>query len=509
VLRRSSSCSRVLNSRAVMAPSRKASSQKARPTDEKVACVVLICGLPGSGKSTLRDKLVERGWSYVSQDELQTADACEKAFIKALKSGSSCIIDRCNVTPSERRLWLQHANRALDKGVVKNVTVNFEAVWMATPPEVCKERARARVAHETLSSEKADEVIDSFCRGLRPPQRSGQEPYDAVHFVASDEDAAVIIRRYANPKNVDKSIQGPDSLKLAVTVTSSSDATLAANAADVVAPSTSVAVASEQAENTFEHAFEELDAIVSDSAEIFILRHGERADRAKCRDGGWSDDPPLTKDGREMAKRAGRALQGLAALPWAPVVYSSPYYRCLQTANEVAAELGAVIRVEPGLSELCCKRIFDQQPRLREPGEAIAAALQRVELDTSVPPVQSAVPEWPEEARDANSRVMQAARSIASRHPGSAVCLICHSHSLVEITRTLPTSGSGATASQAGYCAMSHIDSGGQLLSSLDQTYLKMDRDAVKERISRLVPYSAGEPVGDWLQGWQWDASSS
>jgi len=483
-------------------------SRKARPTADKTACVVLICGLPGSGKSTLREKLVEHGWAYVSQDELQTADACEKALVKVLKGGRSCLVDRCNVTPSDRRLWLQHANRAVDKGVVKNVIVHFEAVWMATLPEVCKERARARAAHETLSPEQADDVIDAFCRGLRPPQRSGQEPYDAVHFVTSDEDAAVIVRRYADPTQVDKTIQLPDSSKLAVTVASSVDVAHDANPSDVVASSASAAATPELFESTVAHAREELDAGAGNSAEVFVLRHGERADRAKCRDGGWSDDPPLTKEGREMAKRAGWALRGLAALPWAPVVYSSPYYRCLQTANEVAAELGAAVRVEPGLSELCCQRIFDQQPRLREPEEAIAAAFQRVELDTSVPPVQPTVPEWPEQARDANSRVLQAATAIASRHPGTAVCLVCHGHSLVEITRTLPRAGGGATASQAGYCALSHIDSGGQLLRSLDLTYSKMDRDALKGRSSGFTPHCVDDSIGSWSHGWQWHGYS-
>lgn len=61
--------------------------------------------------------------------------------------------------------------------------------------KVCKQRARGRAGHETLSPEKADEVVDAFCRGLRPPERSGQEPYDAVHVVASDDDAEVLMRR--------------------------------------------------------------------------------------------------------------------------------------------------------------------------------------------------------------------------------------------------------------------------------------------------------------------------
>merc|ERR1712007_416044 len=98
------------------------------------------------------------------------------------------------------------------------------------------------------------------------------------------------------------------------------------------------------------------------SPELFVLRHGERADRARGRDDGWVNDVALTKEGRETAKRAGIALRPLATCPWA-FVYSSPFFRCLQTANEVAAELGLLVRVEPGLSELCTAKVFDQAPQ--------------------------------------------------------------------------------------------------------------------------------------------------
>mmetsp|Transcript_52051 Transcript_52051/g.167473 ORF Transcript_52051/g.167473 Transcript_52051/m.167473 type:complete len:389 (+) Transcript_52051:971-2137(+) len=247
--------------------------------------------------------------------------------------------------------------------------------------------------------------------------------------------------------------------------------------------------------------------ILAGSAEVFIIRHGERADRANNRDDGWIDDPPLTKEGRQTAKSAGAAMRSLASLPWAPAVYSSPYYRCLQTANELAAELGLPVRVEPGLSELCIQRIFDQQPCLRGPDEALASALQRVEVDTSVAPTLSAPPQWPEEARHANVRVLHTARALIARHPGQAVCLICHSHSLVEITRHLPKTGGGAIGSQAGYCAMSHIAMNGQLLRGLDVSYIKhADLSMGAAPGSALAPETS---AGNWMHGWQWQSSDS
>eukprot|EP00416_Gambierdiscus_australes_P006520 CAMPEP_0171129300 /NCGR_PEP_ID=MMETSP0766_2-20121228/118647_1 /TAXON_ID=439317 /ORGANISM="Gambierdiscus australes, Strain CAWD 149" /LENGTH=488 /DNA_ID=CAMNT_0011592495 /DNA_START=40 /DNA_END=1503 /DNA_ORIENTATION=+ len=444
----------------------------------KPTTVILLCGLPGSGKSTMRGKLVSNGWAYVSQDEMATAEACEKKLISALKRRQSCIVDRCNVTPSERRLWLQHATRAVDKGLVKGVELHFEAVWMATCPEVCKERAKARQDHDTLSPENADQVIDSFCRGMRPPERSGQEPYDAVHHVATDNDEELIVKRFADPARVDTSIQ-------------------------LAPPAKALSKSTHSVEAEASHQEERASETAATQAELFILRHGERADRARGTDGGWSDDPPLTKDGREMAKRAGAAVRIIATAPWAPVVYSSPFYRCLQTANEVAAELGAHVRVEPGLSELFSSRVFDRAPALREPAEALSSALQRVELDASEAPVLAAPPRWPEEGCEADARVLCTGRALAARHPGRALCLVCHSHALIALSRSLPTSGGGSVPSRSGYCALSHVALDGQLLRAVDQSYLAKAELGAKVESVAVPDFHAG----CWTDGWQWRVS--
>lgn len=433
--------------------------------------IVLFCGLPGSGKSTLRNRVVQNGWAYVNQDEMGTAEACEKALVKILKAGKSCIIDRCNVTSSERRLCMQHANRALEKGLVKGVTLHFEAVWMATPPDLCKKRAAARERHETLSADKASDVIDQFCKGLRIPERSGQEPYEATLFVADEADADLVVQRYANPAKVDANTR-PSRGAVACVASSSS-----------------------------QNHVVQADYDGSLPAEMFVLRHGERADRAKGRDEGCPDDAPLTKEGRETAKRAGMALRSLATSEFV-AVYSSPFFRCLQTANEIAAELGLPVRVEPGLAELCSAKIFEQAPDLRSPTESIDRALIRAEVDLSEPPIAPTLPEWPEHARDANTRVVNTAKALADRHPGRAICLVCHSHSLVEITRHVPKEGGGAASSTATYCAMSHISPSSVLLRCLDMSYLK---DSSSQSVAHMPEISGPDlAVGYWGEGWHW-----
>lgn len=447
-----------------MAP-KKGSTEKP-PVD---VCVVILGGLPGSGKSTLRERLVKNGWVYVSQDEMGSSDACEKALVKALKNQKSCVVDRCNVTSSERRLWMQYANRAVDKKEAKGVKLHFEAVWMATSPEVCKDRVKSRQGHETLSAENADAVVDEFCKGMRVPERTGQEPYECVQFVATADDADLVVQRYADPTHIDSSVKASSSA------------------------SSSVVAAPRQAPFTARAA----------GTEVLILRHGERADRAKDRDGGWVDDPPLTPDGRETAKRAGQALRSLPAAPWA-AVYCSPYFRCLQTANEAAAELGLPVRIEPGLSELTIAKIFNEAPSLRPSADSLQGALTRTEVDLSCAPHRETLPQWPEEMRAANSRVLETVQAIIARHPGQAILLVCHSHSLVELTRHLPKSGGGATSSNAGYCALSHISPGGELLRCVDLSYLKLAEAAAGHRADALAPSA---DVGHWQSDWRWSTA--
>jgi len=513
----------------LMAPKKASGAEKPRHV-----WVVLLCGLPGSGKSTLRGLLVREGWIYVSQDEMGTSEACEKALLRALRSGHSCLVDRCNVTSGERRLWMQHATRALDKGLVKNTVLHFEAVWMATSPEICKQRAITREKHATLSPETASNVIDRFCRGLSVPERSGREPYEAVHFVANELDTAAVVQRYADPKAVDATVRPSSTSKAAVAAASSSAVSSSASAyapedakdednakdaledgeearddVEAACSSTNDDDQSPAEDDAVEAvpvpaARPAVEARANKLAELFVLRHGERADRAKGRDDGFPDDPALTKEGRETAKRAGVALRSLAASPWA-VVYCSPFFRCLQTANEIAAELGlATVRIEPGLSELCTDKIFDQEPRLRPASDALAK-IHRVEVDLSEAPLgKGTLPQWPEHPRDANARALGTAKALAARHPGQAICLVTHSHSLVEITRHLPTEGGGAASSTAGYCALTRISHRGVLQRCLDLSYLKAadQSDTPAPARAALPEYAATQ--GSWTDSWQW-----
>lgn len=72
---------------------------------------------------------------------------------------------------------------------------------------------------------------------------------------------------------------------------------------------------------------------------LYFLRH------ATAQDIAWSDAArELTATGQEEARRTGRALASLGALPGH--VFSSPLIRARQTAEIVAGELGVTSSVE-------------------------------------------------------------------------------------------------------------------------------------------------------------------
>jgi broad specificity phosphatase PhoE len=95
---------------------------------------------------------------------------------------------------------------------------------------------------------------------------------------------------------------------------------------------------------------------------VVVIRHGERLDwNMRDRGENWIPtadrpwDPPLTDQGREQANALGLALPKILEtlnLPSIAAVYSSPFYRCRQTASELCASDDKLkVKVEVGLTE--------------------------------------------------------------------------------------------------------------------------------------------------------------
>eukprot|EP00756_Hemistasia_phaeocysticola_P010252 Hpha_TRINITY_DN15002_c1_g1::TRINITY_DN15002_c1_g1_i2::g.125202::m.125202 len=440
--------------------------------------VVLVCGLPGSGKSTLSKSLERCGWERVSQDELGSQDECKKALQKAIRHYRPVIIDRCNVTPGDRKLWLQHAKKEAEKGR----SVRFEVVFMDVPNEVCARRAEQRQAHETLSPELAEQVIGEFCRGMKVPEK-WEGPYDAVWKVTTDGDLRRVQERYTDPKNL-RAIE------------------LVHDGQVFTAPPPAAARGTPPRGRTTPPRRADPQAGVRRAlgCELFILRHGERKDKARPEAhaaDGFPDDALLTATGRGQSRTAAGVIAERIQQCPRVFVYASPFSRCIQTAAEVAQVLSVPVRVEPGLAELMNSRIFKTAaPEIRRPGWAEQELGWCGGMDTSVPPILGNMPPWPETGEESKGRVVRTARALVERHQGDAVVLVCHAHSLIEISKALPIDGT-PVGGVPQYCALTHITKCGRCPMAARPT-----KDAESEVPSRR-PAEPGEPVGRW-DGRKW-----
>lgn len=81
--------------------------------------LLVLVGLPGSGKGLVADQLQEAGWRVVSQDQRKKSrKRCESAVRYLLKEGHDVVVDRCNGL----KYFLRHR---FDMHVEKNASVRF------------------------------------------------------------------------------------------------------------------------------------------------------------------------------------------------------------------------------------------------------------------------------------------------------------------------------------------------------------------------------------------------
>eukprot|EP01100_Stratorugosa_tubuloviscum_P004124 TRINITY_DN201_c0_g1_i1.p1 TRINITY_DN201_c0_g1~~TRINITY_DN201_c0_g1_i1.p1 ORF type:complete len:244 (-),score=106.49 TRINITY_DN201_c0_g1_i1:27-758(-) len=101
--------------------------------------------------------------------------------------------------------------------------------------------------------------------------------------------------------------------------------------------------------------------------EIWIIRHGERIDAV---DSNWitntnnPDDPPLTQRGILQAKETGEQLKNIL-IGKKVIVFTSPFTRTFQTAEQICEQLSVPIFIEPGLCEFVNPKWFKQSPQIK------------------------------------------------------------------------------------------------------------------------------------------------
>lgn len=144
----------------------------ALPEPRKRPALVVVAGLPGTGKSELCRDLARRSGAVILQSDVLRRLLFEKpiyswqesrrlfaaihaACQKLLRSGVSCIVDATNLSESHRRPLYDVAETAGAKLIVVEVTA---------PPEIARNRLSERAAMADSASEADAAIYERMSR---------------------------------------------------------------------------------------------------------------------------------------------------------------------------------------------------------------------------------------------------------------------------------------------------------------------------------------------------------
>eukprot|EP01024_Parvocaulis_polyphysoides_P064295 TRINITY_DN746_c0_g1_i1.p1 TRINITY_DN746_c0_g1~~TRINITY_DN746_c0_g1_i1.p1 ORF type:complete len:499 (-),score=61.09 TRINITY_DN746_c0_g1_i1:274-1680(-) len=161
---------------------------KRQKTSNSEQQMLIMVGPPGSGKSTFANHLRCEGgstWIRVNQDTISngkqgTRQQCLQYAEKIIKNGHSCVIDRCNVTPDQRKDFVQLAQQ-------HNIEVH--AVVLSLTKEVCMERAMCRQHHEggVEGKEAAKAVAMMLSQLTKQGMPTKEEGFESVQICMTDQ----------------------------------------------------------------------------------------------------------------------------------------------------------------------------------------------------------------------------------------------------------------------------------------------------------------------------------
>ncbi|KAL2355708.1 polynucleotide kinase 3 phosphatase-domain-containing protein [Cryomyces antarcticus] len=104
--------------------------------------LVLFCGSPGAGKSTLYwQHLKPLGYERVNQDVLKTRDRCMKNAVELISNGSPVVVDNTNADPDTRSQWINLAKR---------LDVPIRCILFTADPRLCEHNDTVRALNVTL-----------------------------------------------------------------------------------------------------------------------------------------------------------------------------------------------------------------------------------------------------------------------------------------------------------------------------------------------------------------------
>ncbi|KAF9548631.1 hypothetical protein EC957_005870 [Mortierella hygrophila] len=138
--------------------------------------LIILAGLPGSGKSHLVTTLLQEFPEHfvrISQDELGSRAVCERLLAQSMRHQQQSLavrgpkkalpmtifVDRCNPTMAERKEWYEVAFQPDDVAMV----------WFSQGVDACIARVDSREGHPTLAQGMGSKVVRDFAKSFEFP----------------------------------------------------------------------------------------------------------------------------------------------------------------------------------------------------------------------------------------------------------------------------------------------------------------------------------------------------
>lgn len=164
---------------------------------------------------------------------------------------------------------------------------------------------------------------------------------------------------------------------------------------------------------------------------VYLVRHGHRLDEVDKKwyekEKGNKYDPPLSDEGKEQAQKLAQRLKQ-EPVDW---IFSSPYWRALQTAHPIAEALDMPLYVENGVGEWLGKSMIPVEPD-------ILPAFQRRDefpmLEFSHNP--RVIPHYPETVAQCFERLESAITQLLESYDGNLL-IVGHGRTVTGIAHRL------------------------------------------------------------------------
>ena len=168
------------------------------------------------------------------------------------------------------------------------------------------------------------------------------------------------------------------------------------------------------------------------AATIWVVRHGDRFDFDVGKE-VWErtaqaiNDPVLSDLGRKQAEQTAHLIIAASKHPITRVI-SSPFVRCIETANPIAGQAGLPINIDDSLFEVVYTK--EEFPPLSNR----ARYFPRISLDYCSGPRPAVDESFPQQAM---LRYAEAARTLAAKFTGEHIVLVSHAAGVSAIVAAL------------------------------------------------------------------------